>query len=66
MKDVIHPLHGLAHQLTVEDRAFDELMLQAGQIMPEAGAQVVQHADFGQPLKMLGDVTPDKTGAAGD
>jgi hypothetical protein len=41
-------------------------MAQAVEIAFEAGAQVVQHADFGLVLQVFHNVAADKAGAASD
>ena len=41
-------------------------MLEAGEIVLEAGAQVVQHAHLRLALEMFDDMAPDEASAAGD
>ncbi len=66
MKNHVHALHRAAHGGAVENGSLDELVLQARQVVPEAGAQIVQHAHLGPALKMFDDVAADESGAAGD
>ena len=56
----IHPLHRRAHGLAVEDRAFEEIDVEVGQILAAAGAQVVQHADRSSSLEVLDEVAADE------
>ena len=66
MEHVIHAIHRAANGFAVENRSFNELMLEAGQIMLKAGAQIIEHAHIGFALEMFNDMTANKTGAACD
>ena len=66
MKNEVRSSHGAPDGGAVEDGAFDKFMLEAGQIVFEAGTQVVQHTHLGPALKMFDDVAADEARAAGD
>ncbi len=66
MENIIHALHRPAHGLAVQNRSLNEFVLEAGEIVLEAGTQIVQHAHLGLALEMFDDVAADEAGAAGD
>ena len=67
MKNVVHAFHRLFDQLAIGHRSLDEGVLESVEIMPIAGAQVVEDPDFLRGvLIVFDDVRTDESGPAGD
>src|SRR5215471_5546259 len=66
MKYKIDSIQRTANALTIEDGSVDEFCFEAFEIVPEARAQVIEHAHVGAALKMFDDVTANEPGAAGN
>ena len=67
IENAIHPGDGVLHHLWIGDRSVDESVIEAIEIFPVSGAQVVQHADLsGLALEVLDKVGAYEARAAGD
>ena len=66
MVDLIDAPHGFIEFGAIQDRPFDQGMLETSQVATMAGAEVVEDDDLGLALEMFDDVRTDEAGTAGD
>ncbi len=67
-REVEHPVHSLhrrADRLAIDDRAFDHLRVEPGEVGAVTGAQVVEDANVRLALKMFDEMAADEAAAAG-
>jgi hypothetical protein len=64
MKDKVHAFHRFSHEIAIENRADDELAVQAMQIALKTAAQVIKDAHLRSILEVLADMPADETGAS--
>jgi hypothetical protein len=66
MENKIHIFHGVTHSFAVQDRSFNEPVLEARKVVSKPGTQIVQDTNLSLVVEVFNDVASDKSRTAGD
>ena len=66
MEDAIDALHGAVEGCTIQDRSFNELVLQTFEILAMAGAEVVDDYHIRFALEVLNNMRANETRTTGN
>jgi len=56
VEHLVDPAQGLVERGAVEDRAFDQAVLEAGEVAAMAAAEIIEDDDFRPALEVLDDM----------